>query len=139
MRFRASSIRFAKADDGTATVEVLPWIAMIAVTIALANDAANAFQSMSYMLRSVQDANRLVSIGLMRDEQEAADHVNSLITTVFPAANATTVIDTSAGLVSTTISIPWSSLHFVGRLASVGSDDIVIRTAHALEWSMPWP
>jgi hypothetical protein len=128
-------LSFIRTANGSVTVEALPWIGILGVTIALAADAAGAFQSMSYILRSVQDANRLVSIGAIRDPIEASDHVGRLVTSVFPDAQAVTVIDTVDGVVSTSVSIPWTSLHLVGILTNMSTDNVVITTAHALEWN----
>lgn len=135
MTFRAVFRDFLRQDDGGSTVEAVPWIGVIGIILALSVDASSTYQSQAHVLRSIQDANRLVSIGAIRDAEVAAQFAEFQIMQVYPDADATTVIDSDIGVVATTVSIPWASFHLAGWLASFNSDTVTFSAAHLLEWS----
>ena len=135
MTGRVRRHRFLRDEAGGSTVEAVPWIGVIGVILALSVDASSTYQSQALVLRSIQDTNRLVSIGAMRDPELAARFAEFQISDVYPQADATTVIDESVGVVSTTVSIPWSSLHLAGWLASFNAETVTFSAAHLLEWN----
>lgn len=127
--------RFLRCERGDFSIEMLPWLAVIAVVITLITDAAYTFHSCASILRSMQDGNRLASIGMFHDPAEVETYVEQRITAIYAEAQATTSIDTSTGLVETQIVIPWTSLRVIGLLSNSTNPAITMSATHALEWS----
>lgn len=127
--------RFCRSERGDFSIEMLPWVLVTGLVLTLITDAAYTLNSCSSVLRTIQDGNRLVSIGMIRDPAEAENYVEQLIGAIYPDAQATTVIDTTAGRVQTQVSIPWASLRVIGLLARSDQPAITMSATHGLEWS----
>ena len=62
-KIRGALRRLLRAEEGSATVEVVLWIPFFLFLIALIADASLLFNRQAQMLRDVQNANRAYSVG----------------------------------------------------------------------------
>ncbi|MBF9058614.1 hypothetical protein HKCCSP123_05405 [Rhodobacterales bacterium HKCCSP123] len=135
MKRREAVASFLESETGSFTVEGLPWIVTICVIMTLIYDTAMGYQSYNRVLRSVQDTNRLVSIGAIRDPLSAEELAMAYILETYPGATVTTTIDQAEDYVWTRATIPWSALHLTGWLRLAPGEGMIISAAHRLEWS----
>jgi len=100
--------RFARCEQGSATVEAVIWFPVFALILCLVADAALIFSKQALVMRVVQDANRAMSVGRLMTAAEAQDYIRLRIATISP--NATVVTTVQAGVIISTVTMPSSDL-----------------------------
>ncbi|MBF9031596.1 hypothetical protein HKCCE3408_14435 [Rhodobacterales bacterium HKCCE3408] len=124
--------RFRRDSSGSVTIEALFWVAIMGVLMTLISEATNAFHHYPAIQRSLQDTNRMMSIGLIRDPDVAEAYLHTLLDDRYDNLDVETVVD--GDVVTTTITIPWTSLRLNGIIADAPGRPVVFRARHLLEW-----
>ena len=115
-KLSAFAARFAKRDDGAATVEAVIWLPFFFILFGLLADVSMVFHGQSKLLAIVQAANRNMSIGRLTNVTETQNFV--LAETAKFTPNARVLTTDVAGLITTTVSVPMADLDLFG-VASV--------------------
>jgi len=123
--------RFARATDGAATIEAVLWLPMFVMIVALLADVSMMFHGQTKMLRIAQDANRNMSVGRLTTTGETENFVLTRMASMSPNALAATTV--TAGLVTTTVSVPINDLDLFGVAKIFDGARISVRTEHLLE------
>lgn len=123
--------RFARDDDGGATVEFVMWLPMVLLTFGLTVDVSMIFHSQSQVLRIIQDANRNASIGRLRTSAEAEDYIETRLHGASATANATSSI--TAGVISTTVTYPARDFRILGFFRQFNDLTITVNSEHLIE------
>ena len=123
--------RQAAREDGAVTVEALFWVVCIVFIFGLIVDASSLFYTQSNVLRTVQDANRNMSIGRFRTPEEAKADVETALDPVSPNAVATVTV--VANVVTTRVTVPAGDLQLIGILAPLSGVPITVQGRHYIE------
>lgn len=126
-RWSDSSFR---REEGAATVEAVLWIPFFFFLLILILDASMIFHNQTTITRILQDANRNLSVGRFDTEAETESFVLTKVGKLSPSATANTNI--TAGLISTTVSVPMADLTLLGS-TSFASGNITVVASHLLE------
>ena len=123
--------KWFKADDGGATVEVIIWMPFFIVLFSLVAETALIFGGQARILRVVQDVNRAVSVGRIRDLQEAEDRILAAISDLAPRAEvATTVAD---GVIRTEVLVFVSDFSTLSLIDAFDDVQMTIVSQHFAE------
>ncbi|WP_212523988.1 TadE family protein [Actibacterium sp. MT2.3-13A] len=121
----------AAGEDGSSTIEAVLWLPVFIGAFCLMADAAFIFNGQTIAMRTVQDANRNMSIGRLQTtsqvEQEVVSHLSAL------SPNVTAQSSIVAGSVVTRVTIPSSDLVATGWLNRLMDINLVIRSEHLIE------
>ena len=121
----------APAEDGAVTIEALFWVVAIVFVFGLVVDASSLFYTQSNVLRTVQDANRNMSIGRFRTAEEAKAYVETVLDPVSP--NATATVTVAGSIVTTRVTVPAGDLQLIGILAPLSGIPITVQGRHYIE------
>jgi len=124
--------RFSAREEGSSTIEAVLWLPVFIGAFCLMADAAFIFNGQTIAMRTVQDANRNMSIGRLVTTDEVEAEVESNLATLSPNAVAQSSI--VAGSVVTYLTIPSSDLVATGWLNRLMDIDLVIRSEHLIEY-----
>lgn len=127
-RFR----RFVSRDEGSSTIEAVLWLPVFIGAFCLMADAAFIFNGQTIAMRTVQDANRNMSIGRLQTTAEVEAEVENNLATLSPHVDAQSSI--MAGAVVTKVTIPSSDLVATGWLNRLMDINLVIRSEHLIEY-----
>jgi Flp pilus assembly protein TadG len=120
-----------KSENGAATVEFVLWVPVMAALLGLVIDTSLVFGARSQILRVVQDTNRAVSVGRIRSPAEAEAILLLNIATIAPNALAETTM--TAGIISSTVTIPISDLTATGLVNSFNGFVVTVTSQHLAE------
>lgn len=123
--------RFVTREDGSSTIEAVLWLPVFVGAFCLMADAAFIFNGQSIAMRTVQDANRNMSIGRLQTTAEVEQEVESNLSPLSPHVQAQSSI--VAGSVVTYVTMPSSDLVATGWLNRLMNVDLVIRSEHLIE------
>ena len=123
--------RLRSKEDGTATMEFVLWLPIMAFLFAIVADTAMIFGGQAQVLRVVQDANRAMSIGRVRTIDATQGLILSGIANIAP--NATVVTTVSGGLISSTVMIPVTDLTATGLVDSFTDFEVAVYAQHLAE------
>lgn len=123
--------RQAAREDGAVTIEALFWVVAIVFVFGLVVDASSLFYTQSNVLRTVQDANRNMSIGRFRTEAEAKAYVETALEPVSP--NAVAAVTVAGNVVTTRVTVPAGDLQLIGILAPLSGVPITVQGRHYIE------
>ena len=126
-RFR----RFALSDAGSVSVEFVIWLPVFFVVFMLIVDAAMLFGGQAFITRVIQDANRSISIGYIRDMNVAEQRVLDAIAQLAP--NATAESSITGDVITTTVTLPFSDLASAGPLSLLTTGTMRISAQHKNE------
>ena len=134
IRLASKSIRrFRRSEDGSYSLEAIIWMPIFAILLALIMNITMVFYTESQILRVVQDANRLVSIGRIETEQDAEDFVLAQLNYLDAPLAVSTTIDSS--LVTTVLTTPATSLMPLNFLRDTFTGIRVgVRAQHMIEF-----
>ncbi len=119
-------------DEGaTATVEFVLMVPVMVALFGLVIDTALVFGGRSQILRVVQDMNRAVSIGLIRDTTVAEQMIIDSIASFAPAAIAQTTV--TSGIISTVVTLPISDLTATGLVTAFKDFTVIVTAQHLAE------
>jgi Flp pilus assembly protein TadG len=127
MRFTA----FTRDDDGAATIEAVLWIPFFLTLFMALADISMIFNGQSRLQRIVQDANRNLSIGRLRTEADTEAFILSRAQPIAPHATAHTTV--TAGLITSSLSVPIEDLDVVGVVAAFRGSSLTVRSDHLME------
>ena len=122
---------FRRTEDGAATVEFVLWLPVIAFLFALVADTAMIFGGQAQVLRVVQDANRAMSIGLVRTVGDTQSMIRAGIVNIAPNASVATTMN--AGVIRSTVSIPVTDLTATGLVDSFTNFNVTVFAQHLAE------
>jgi Flp pilus assembly protein TadG len=122
---------FLKKEDGTATVEAVIWLPLFFLVLFLMVDAAMIFAGQSQALRVVQDANRNMSIGRFRTAAETEAYIEQQLARLSAGVNAISTV--TAGVVTTTVSLPARDLQFSGFFIPFMEGTLSVSADHLIE------
>ena len=122
---------FRRKEDGAATVEFVLWLPVIAFLFGLVADTAMIFGGQAQVLRVVQDANRAMSIGLVRNVDDAQSMIRAGIVGIAPNASVATTVH--AGVIRSTVSIPVTDLTATGLVDSFTDFNVTVFAQHLAE------
>lgn len=121
-------------DEGaTATVEFVLMVPVMVALFGLVIDTALVFGGRSQILRVVQDMNRAVSIGLIRDTTVAEQMIIDSIASFAPAAIAQTTVTPGTGIISTVVTLPISDLTATGLVTAFKDFTVIVTAQHLAE------
>ncbi|THD84650.1 hypothetical protein E7811_02625 [Aliigemmobacter aestuarii] len=107
-------------EDGGATVEVIIWMPFFVILFSLVAETALIFGGKARIERVVQDVNRAVSVGRIRDLNEAEERVKTAIADLAPRAVVTTTV--TDGIIRTQVLVyisDFSTLSFIDAFDDV--------------------
>lgn len=122
--------RFARNEDGAATIEAVLWLPFYLILFGLLADVSMVFHGQSKLLRIVQDANRNMSIGRL-DSAEVIDFVRTRAGTFSTPTQITNNED--AGLITTSVTVPMRDLDLFGVAGVFGKAEMTVSSAHLNE------
>ena len=121
--------RRAKSEDGSSTIEAVLWVPLLATLLMLVVDTSFVFYGRAQAMRIVQDGNRAYSLGRFESDAEASAFIYDTIKALAPGAEVETVLNTSTGVIATTVKLPVDDLMVAGNVAGLGSGFFVWVTA----------
>ncbi|OYX41931.1 MAG: hypothetical protein B7Z02_13660 [Rhodobacterales bacterium 32-67-9] len=125
------SSRFAKSEDGAATIEAVLWLPMFVMLVALLADVSMMFHGQTRLLRIAQDANRNMSIGRLVTTTDTENFVLAHANEVSPNPLAATTL--TAGIITTTVSVPLVDLDLFGVAGIFSGARMTVRAEHLME------
>lgn len=128
--WKKARVFFGK-QDGSATVETVLMFPLLMAIVALTVDLASVFNSRAEVLRVIQDANRNVSIGRIKDVASAEAYVEGFTSHLAP--NAKAHADITAGVITTSVVFPASDVMMTGMFSSILSVDMTLSAQHLIE------
>ena len=123
--------RFARDENGSATVEFVLWLPMLMVAFGLTVDVSMIFHSQSQVLRIVQDANRGASIGRFQTASEAESYVETRLQKSSADADAKSAI--VGGVITTTVTYPARDFQVLGFFRQFNDLEITVNSEHLIE------
>lgn len=131
LRFLRGRRAFTGDESGAATVEAILWLPTLFYVLALSVDVTMVFHGYSRVIRVVEDVNRGLSIGRIKTITEAKAKIASNLSNYKSVQSSVAIVD---GVVVTNVSVPVTSLVFLGALNPVLSENIQIRTQQYVEF-----
>lgn len=122
---------FHRKEEGAATVEFVLWLPVIAFLFGLVADTAMIFGGQAQVLRVVQDANRAMSIGLVRDVDDTQNLILAGIVRIAPNASVATTVN--GGVIRSTVSIPVTDLTATGLVDTFSDFNVTVFAQHLAE------
>jgi Flp pilus assembly protein TadG len=129
--------RLLRAEEGSATVEVVLWIPFFLLLLALIADASLLFNRQAQMLRDVQNANRAYSVGRVTTTAAVQDMLIAAYTPMSASVTAVSTLDTSvvsSGIIRTTLSVPARDVNSIGIIASLSNFNLAVTAQHYREF-----
>ena len=124
---------FRQQENGSATAEFVIWLPVVALVFALVADTAMIFGGQAQVLRVVQDANRAMSIGRVREVEDAQNMILAGIRSIAPRATVSTTYDPDTGLISSLVLIPVTDLTATGLVDSFADFNVAVYAQHLAE------
>jgi len=118
-------------ESGTASVEFVLWLPVMALLFSLVVDTSLIFGSRSQILRVVQDTNRAVSIGRVRTTEDAEAMIIASISNIAP--NATVETQLSSGIITSMVTIPVGDLTGTKLLEIFSGFNVTVGAQHLAE------
>lgn len=123
---------FVRRDDGSATIEAVIWFPVYIGIFCLMADVALIFNGQTMALRTLQDANRRISVGRMETTGEVETYIKTQLAGLSP--NAVAASEINAGAITSTLTIPASDLAATAWFASLVDIDLVVSSEHIIEY-----
>ena len=100
--------RFTRNEEGSASVEVILWMPIMALVLAVIMNISLVFFGESQMLRVVQDANRAFSLGRFADMDETEQYVINQL--AYLGATLSVNSTFAGGFITTSLTAPATDL-----------------------------
>jgi len=123
--------RLARRQDGAVTVEAVLWVPFFVILFIILTDVSIIFFNQSRIVRVLQDANRNMSIGRFDTVQQTQDFIVNTLNALSFSAEATTSI--TAGLISSTVTVPVGDLDVFGLIGSFAGISVTVSAQHLSE------
>ena len=123
---------FLRREDGTVTVEAVLWLPVFIAIFAMIVDVTMIMFGQAQALRVVQDANRLVSVGVLRSEEATRTFIQSRLSGI--SDNIVVQSRVEQGIISTNITMPSRDLVASGLLNVFANIPISVAAQHRAEF-----
>ena len=128
---------FAKDERGSVTVESVLWLPVFFAFLGLAVDGSVIFGNRSLILRTIQDANRALSIGRLDTTGETEQFVRDNISICTagscpPGVTVNTTID-GTGVITTRVVVPADLIDAIGLFGLLTGFDVLIEAEYMEE------
>ena len=124
---------FWRNEGGSGTIEFVLWLPAFVFIFILISDVSFIFYGKSQTLRILQDANRALSVGAIESEIDVENRVLEQMQLMGHTGVVDAVINSTTGVVTTTVRIPVNELTSVGSIPSLSNFDVAIISSHFLE------
>lgn len=124
--------RFGRDDRGNATIESLMWMPIFLAAFVLVVDVSMIFNGQTMVLRTVQDANRNMSIGRLQSTDEVTAFIEREVAGLAPNARASSAI--VSGAVISRVSVPASDLVATNWFNAFSGLDVTVQSKHLIEY-----
>ena len=124
-------MRFARREDGTASVESVLWMPIFIALFGLMVDTSLIFFGQSKVLRVIQDGNRNLSIGRLDGEAGAEAYIENTLAALNVTADVTSTV--TAGVVHTRVQYDAAQLQALGFFSSLLNLKVTVSADHMLE------
>lgn len=122
--------RFARREEGTATVEAVLWLPMLLSILVIMLDTSMLFNNRTQALRLMQDANRSFALGRL-NEAETEEFLRSRLRQISPSATVDTQVD--AGVITTRVTMRANEMDLVGLFRPFANLTIGLHAEHLAE------
>ena len=130
---RCSLPGFWQDEEGSYTIESVIWFPIFEILLTIVTNVSIVFFNESQILRVMQDGNRALSLGRLRD----ADEVETYVSNNLAYLKAAMTIDTqvAGGFVTTNLSVPATDLMPLNLMTSAfDSVVIAVNAQHIIEF-----
>ncbi|WP_424941483.1 TadE/TadG family type IV pilus assembly protein [Aliiroseovarius sp. S253] len=121
-------------EDGTATVETVLWLPVLFMIFVLIINTSFVFYKQSIIMRVVQDANRALSVKRLDSVDDTQTYIKTRISHLSSNGTATTTINESTGVITSTAVIPVSDLVFNGKFNFLEDFSVRVSSQHFVEY-----
>jgi Flp pilus assembly protein TadG len=115
---RGNFARFARDERGSVTVESVLWLPVFLAFLGIAVDASVIFSNRSLILRTIQDANRMLAIGRFDNEADTEQFVQDNLQVcplgVCPPEVTVTTTTDATGVITTRVEVPAEMIDAIG-------------------------
>jgi Flp pilus assembly protein TadG len=123
--------RKARDESGAATIEAILWLPMFFYILALSVDVTMVFHSYSRIIRAVEDVNRGLSVGRIKTIDEGKQRIKNDLVNYKGVQTDIKIID---NVVVTNVSVPVTSLAFLGAVRPMMDKNVMVRTQQYVEY-----
>lgn len=121
-----------RSESGASTVEFVMWLPVVLLVLALIADTALILGGQARVLRVVQDANRAMSIGRIRQTADVEQLIHAQISGLAPTSTVETTVS-SNGLITSIVSIPVGDLASTGLVSAFSGLVVTVQAQHLAE------
>ncbi len=122
---------FITDERGTATIEFVMWFPVVVFLFGLIVNVTMLFYEQNEVLRTIQDANRSLSIGRLSSVTETETYIKTRLVSQIPNVTATSTI--SSGVVQTVVTYPATDLLWFDFFDSLNGMTLTARASHLIE------
>ena len=123
---------FLRREDGAVTVEAVLWLPIFIALFAMIVDVTMIMFGQAQALRVVQDANRLVSVGVLKSEEATRTFIQDRLSGL--SANIDVQTGVTQGIITTNVTLPSRDLVASGLLNMFTTIPIVVAAQHRAEF-----
>lgn len=125
--------KFLRSESGAATIETVLWLPFFVGIFGLIVDASLMFNAQAALTRTVQDANRAYSIGLLDSDSATEEFVLARVGAA--KDDEDTVIQTSVsdGVITTVLSVQAGHYMAIGLFDAITNMNITVASQHLKE------
>ena len=125
---------FLRDESGSGTIEACLWLPVLIGFFILIFDATYVFLRDGEIRRVVQEGNRQYVKGLHGTQPAGLETwIETKLGQLAPNANATSLVDSTTGLLTTTITYPASDTDVTGWVSALTGLEITIHTVNQTE------
>ena len=129
--FKSFVRRKARDESGSATIEAILWLPMFFYILALSVDVTMVFHSYSRIIRAVEDVNRGLSVGRIKTIDEGKQRIKNDLANYKGVQTDIKIID---NVVVTNVSVPVTSLAFLGAVRPMMDKNVMVKTQQFVEY-----
>jgi TadE-like protein len=123
--------RMVRDEGGAATVEAILWLPMFFYILALSVDVTMVFHGYSRIIRVVEDVNRGLSVGRIKTIDEGKTRIVATLSNYKGVVSDIKIID---NVIVTNVSVPVSSLAFLGAVKPMMDKSVLVKTQQFVEY-----
>jgi len=123
---------FLRREDGTVTVEAVIWLPVFIAIFAMIVDVTMIMSGQAQALRVVQDANRLVSVGVFKSEEETRTFIKTRLSGI--SNNIDVQSRVAEGIITTNITMPSRDLVASGLINAFANITVRVGAQHRAEF-----
>ncbi|MGL4279373.1 MAG: TadE/TadG family type IV pilus assembly protein [Albidovulum sp.] len=123
--------RKARDESGAATIEAILWLPMFFYILAMSVDVTMIFHSYSRIIRAVEDVNRGLSVGRIKTIDEGKQRIAASLSNYKGVTSDIKIVD---NVVVTNVSVPVTSLAFLGAVRPMMDKNVMVKTQQYVEY-----